>query len=242
MRNSVISFSISRHAAWAPGIESAGAWGEWAKAPFTIVNSTEPRVAAMPPMLRRRAGLFGKMALEVAYECLGDHADVPTVFCSRHGETGRAVDLIGEMARGEPLSPTAFGMAVHNANSGLFSIARKDRAHSIALAAGPATLEHGVIEACGLLADGAPRVLLVMADVPLPGVLARFEDGVGQPYAFAWMIEPAAGQHYSLAWQAGADGQAREPQALQVLRFFLAGEREFAHEAAGRRWHWTRHG
>ena len=35
-------------------------------------------------MLRRRAGFLGKMALEVAYQCLGQRIDVPTVFSSWH--------------------------------------------------------------------------------------------------------------------------------------------------------------
>lgn len=244
MRNSGISFSISRFAAWAPGIESNDAWMAWANTPARIDGAAEPKVAAMPPMLRRRAGQFGKMALEVAYACLGDDAGVDTVFCSRHGETGRAIDLLGEMARGEPLSPTAFGMAVHNANSGLFSIARKDRRQAIALAGGQATLENGLIEACALLADGAPRVLLVMADVPLPGVLAAYADVHEQPYAFAWLVEPARGPHFSLSWQAApaAEGVAgAQPHALQALRFYLAGEDRFEYAAEGRRWRWSRH-
>jgi hypothetical protein len=105
---------------------------------------------------------------------------------------GRAVDLLDDLARGEPLSPTGFGLAVHNASAGLFSIARADRANHVALAAGAATLEHAVIEACGLLADGADMVLLVACDAPLPDVLAGFEDCDEQPYAFAWAMVPAA--------------------------------------------------
>jgi hypothetical protein len=112
----------------------------------------------MPAMLRRRAGFLGKMALEVAYECL-DGRSRPSSdreFCSRHGDVARAVDLLATWRAAKPLSPTAFGMAVHNAIPGLLTIARADRANHIALAAGAATIEHAVIEACGLLADGAP--------------------------------------------------------------------------------------
>ena len=119
-------------------------------------------------MLRRRAGFLGKMALEVAYQCLGQRIDVPTVFSSRHGEASRSVDLLLDLAKGVPLSPTSFGLSVHNATGGLFSIARTDHANSIALAAGQSTVEHAVIEACGLLAEGEPAVLLVAYDCPLP--------------------------------------------------------------------------
>ena len=82
---------------------------------------------------------------------------MPTVFCSRHGEVSRSVDLLMDLAKAEPLSPTSFGLSVHNATAGLFSIARSDHTNSIALAAGQSSVEHAVIEACGLLADGEPR-------------------------------------------------------------------------------------
>jgi len=200
MRNDGVTFSIARHAYWAPGLTTLAAWTQWAQAPVAapIILGEEPGVKAMPPMLRRRAGVFGKMALEVAYECLDGRTDVPVVFCSRHGEVARAVELLSDLARGEPLSPTAFSMSVHNAHVGLLTIARKDRANHIALAAGGATIEHAVIEACGLLADGAASVLLVACDAPLPELFMPFRDGVEQAHAWAWLltapvVEPAAG-------------------------------------------------
>jgi hypothetical protein len=243
-----VVFSIARHAAWAPGVASPEQWEAWAREPWRLTVGEEPKVAAMPAMLRRRAGLLGRMALEVAYGCLGQQADVPTVFCSRHGEVSRAIELLGDLARGEPLSPTAFGLAVHNASAGLFSIARADRANHVALAAGPATLEHAVIEACGLLADGAPMVLLVACDAPLPAVLSGFEDCDEQPYAFAWAMVAAGEQPVRLAWRASApstgaapESGTRMPGALDVLRFQLGSEASLVRQAAGRSWTWSRH-
>lgn len=214
MRNDGVTFSIARHTYWAPGLTTLAAWTQWAQAPVAapIILGEEPGVKAMPPMLRRRAGFFGKMALEVAYECLDGRTDVPVVFCSRHGEVARAVELLSDLARGEPLSPTAFSMSVHNAHVGLLTIARKDRANHIALAAGGATIEHAVIEACGLLADGAASVLLVACDAPLPELFMPFRDGVEQAHAWAWLltapvVEPAAGD------PAAGDPAAGDPAA-----------------------------
>jgi len=246
MFDNELAFSIVRHAAWAPGIASPGQWADWAREPWPLAGEEEPKVAAMPAMLRRRAGFLGRMALEVAYECLGQDADVPTVFCSRHGEVARAVGLLGDLARGEPLSPTAFGLAVHNASAGLFSIARADRANHVALAAGAATLEHAVIEACGLLADGAPMVLLVACDAPLPDVLSDFEDCDEQPFAFAWAMVPAGERPVRLGWRADSASMpepaapaSNTPGALEVLRFQLGGDKLVRH-AAGKRWTWSR--
>jgi len=243
MSENEVVFTIARHAAWAPGLASPERWAEWTREPWYLAPGEEPKVAAMPALLRRRAGLLGRMALEVAYDCLGQERDVPTVFCSRHGEVARAVELLNDLARGEPLSPTAFGLAVHNASAGLFSIARADRANHVALAAGPATLEHAVIEACGLLADGASRVLLVACDLPLPGVLSGFEDCAEQAFAFAWLMVPAAEHPVRLGWrtEAAPAAAARMPGALEVLRFQLAGAPSLVRHALDRRWHWSRH-
>src|SRR4051812_15398442 len=109
-----LTFSIAAHSAWAPGITTPQEWDRWTQAPFRIGEGPDPALGAMPAMLRRRAGFLGKMALEVAYRCLDGRTGIPTVFCSRHGEVTRAVELLGELAAGEALSPTAFGLAVHN--------------------------------------------------------------------------------------------------------------------------------
>jgi hypothetical protein len=242
MRGQGVSFSIARHAAWAPGLTTPEAWAQWAQAPFAIEAGIEPGVKMIPPMLRRRAGALGKMALEVAYQCLDGRSDVPTVFCSRHGEVARAVDLLTDLARGEPLSPTAFGMAVHNATAGLLTIARADRANHIAVAAGTASVEHAVIEACGLLADGAPMVLLVACDYPLPEMFASFSDCDEQPHAWAWLMVPAADDAITLSWIAAAAGEAGAamPGGLEVLRFLAGGERQMERVAERRRWRWSR--
>ena len=241
MRTQVVRFSVVSHAAWAPGLTTADLWRQWAAAPYPIAAGAEPGVKAMPPMLRRRAGLLGKMALEVAYACLDGRSDVPTVFCSRHGEVGRALDLLSDLARGEALSPTAFGMAVHNATAGLFTIARADRANHIALAAGAATVEHAVVEACGLLADGAPAVLLVACDCSLPELVAPYADADEQPHAWAWLMTAANdADSIALSWTADDGPAGAAPGSLQVLAFQLGGARAMERVAAQRRWRWSR--
>lgn len=240
---SKVSFSIVGHAAWAPGLETREAWVSWGKAPFTISGNAEPALKQMPSMLRRRAGPLSRMALEVAYECLDGRKDIPVIFCSRHGDVARAMRLIGDLVRNEPLSPTDFGLAVHNASAGLFSIARGDHANHLAVAAGTSTVEHGVIEACGLLADGAPLVLLVSYDNPLPSVLSRFEDCKEQPHAWAWLMAPSMGPSIHLSWDS-VDQEIFEPEAmpgsLQIWNFYIGGMQSIEHKADYRQWHWKR--
>ncbi|HEY0062573.1 MAG TPA: beta-ketoacyl synthase chain length factor [Telluria sp.] len=240
-----LKFSIAAHSAWAPGITTPQEWDRWTETPTRIGAGPDPAVLAMPAMLRRRAGFLGKMALEVAYDCLAGRTDVPTVFCSRHGEVSRAVELLGALARGEALSPTAFGLAVHNASAGLLSIARVDRANHIALAAGQATIEHGVVEACALLADGAPAVLLVAYDAPLPDVLSQFEDCDEQPFAWAWLMTAPDQDVISLALAPAAAPVVAAPPGLRppgldVLHFQRSGAASYEHVTGAQRWRWSR--
>lgn len=240
-----MQFSIASSAAWAPGVETPGAWLAWAKSEFAIVEGREPLLKNMAPLLRRRAGFSAKMALEVAYRCLGSRTGVPLIFSSRHGEASRAADLLLDLAGGDPLSPTSFGLSVHNAPAGLFSIARVDHANSTAVAAGKSSVESAVIEACGLLAEGEPEVLLVAYDCPLPKVYAGFQDCVEQPYAWAWLMQPPAEDVYSLSWSASENAVRREGEGisagLEILRFYLRGDAVLERRCDNRRWQWLHH-
>jgi hypothetical protein len=241
---SVIEFSITCDAAWAPGIETREAWRDWALGHPVTYAGSEPVVRAMPAMQRRRLGLLGKIALEVAYECLGQRQDVPMVFCSRHGEVSRSVELLSDLARGEPLSPTSFGLSVHNAIAGMFSIARGDQANHIALSGGGSSVEHAIIEACGLLADGEKAVLLVVYDCPLPAVYADFQEDETLPFAWAWLIEPPRQDVISLSWHATPGDRAGDgapATRLDILRFFMRRDQRMKRICGTQTWHWTRH-
>src|ERR1044071_273717 len=240
-----VRFSLVSSAAWAPGVETPDAWLAWSRGDLSLKKEGEPALRAVAPMLRRRAGFLSKMALEVAYQCLDKKANVPMVFCSRHGESVRSVDLLSDLANGAPLSPTSFGLSVHNAAAGLFSIARLDHAASAALAAGRSSVEHAVIEACSLLAEGEPEVLLVVYDCPLPDLYADFEDCHEQPFAWAWLLGPPVGEFCALSWRASEESGARQaeglPGGLEILRFHLRRDPALERCCDRRRWHWTRH-
>ena len=247
-----IRFSVAAHAAWAPGLETEAAWLAWADGKAGIEGDAEPALPSMPALLRRRASRTGKMALQAAYDASAGRSDIPTVFCSRHGECGRSAELLADLAQHLPLSPAAFSLSVHNATGGLFSIARRDHANSLALAAGHSTIEHAAIEACGLLADGAPAVLLVANDGPLPAVYQEFADCREQSFGWAWLLQAAGADAISLRWshctgdanevnEAGTDAdRTGDPGALQIMRFFLRGDTSLSRIADNRRWIWSR--
>ena len=252
-----IRFALAAHAAWAPGMTDAAAWQAWdgGELPVVAVGAgSVPALEAMPALLRRRASASGKMALEVAYQCLAAQGttpapETPVVFASRHGECARSAELLDQLAHHNPLSPTAFSLSVHNASAGLLSIARGDRSNNLALAAGASSIEHAAIEACGLLADGAAQVILVAFDNPVPASFAAFQDSHEQALAWAWLMQPAQPQapSISLSWAAGTHTLATDPghlldnALLTVLRFQLAATGRTERIADGRCWHWEHH-
>lgn len=238
-----VSFNVARFEAWAPGMSTAGDWHAWACGERTIGSQGEPALQQMPPMLRRHAGRLGRLACEAGYRALGDATGVPVVFCSRYGEVDRSVELLSALAAGASLSPTSFALSVHNAIPGLFAMARRDTGNCVSIAAGDESAAFGVVEACGLLADGADQVLLVFADCPLPSVYEEFADV--DPVAFAWagLLAPAGHAAARLEWRAADSPPAagrRPPAALTALRFLLGHERELIQISNGREWRWHR--
>jgi hypothetical protein len=129
----------------------------------------------------------------------------------------------------------------------MYSISRSDTASYTSVAAGAASAAAGGVEACALLADGAPSVLLVCYDAPLPDEYAQFQQEPAAPYAFAWRVSAArAGEpHIGLTWTAGEPGLPPRPTdlpfGLEVLRFALSDEPEAELHAGGKRWTWSRH-
>lgn len=244
----MIEFSVIDWAAWAPGITTREQWQAWANAPWLPTGEDTPALSEVPAMQRRRIERLGRMAIQTACWCEqpDDGGQVPLVFASRHGDVARSMELLNTLSADQPMSPTGFGLSVHNAIGALYSIARGHRGNYLALAAGRATVETACIEAFGLLADGAPEVRLVVYESALPPVYAGFADEPDPFFAWCWRLGPAdgPGTRLSLGWGDGGEDRPSEalPHGLDVLRFLLAGEPALALDADGQRWAWQRHG
>ncbi|MGV3708139.1 MAG: beta-ketoacyl synthase chain length factor [Gemmatimonas sp.] len=243
--DSQVNFSFRNLHAWAPNAASAEEWAEWSEGLRQLGNSGEPALSQMPPILRRHAGKLGKLACSPAYDSLAGSADVPTVFSARYGEVSRSVDLLTSLAGSEELSPTVFGLSVHNATPGLFSMARKDTANSISIAAGHDSAEIAIIEACGLLADGVAEVLVVAADSPLPEVYEGFADTEDIPFGWSCFISAPDDSVVSLRWtDVGATAipdAPVPPAALLPIRVLTGSQASLARTSGHRTWIWSRH-
>ena len=243
-----VRFAIDGWAAYAPGLHTPVDWQAWARDPWAPQGVLEARLEEMPAMLRRRLNPLGRAAGQVAWQCHPAALGIPVVFASGYGDAQRCLHLLKEFAANGAASPTDFALSVHNAIGAMYSIARADTACYSSIAAGPASAAAGVVEAAALLADGAPQVLLVCYEAPLPGEYAAFARENACAYAWAWRLVAAAPgtPHIELTWTlAGAPASAPPddalPFGLEALRFAVSGTPETVRDCEGTRWTWSRH-
>jgi beta-ketoacyl synthase-like protein len=263
-----VRFSIAHWSAWAPGLDSPSAWLAWAQpqreAPSKANSAPSPgggaaasvssgskafegggtaKIREFPPLLARRASRSGRAGLRAALDCMqGRNEPLATVFASRHGEVHRSIELLEALARGEPVSPMAFSLSVHNAPAGLFSIGREDRSASTSVAAGCESLPMAVLEACGVLAEGAPRVLVVAHDEPVPALFQPYLDESAPHAGAAFLLEREGSESFSLDYSSPElPLNDTEGHLLGLLRFLL-DERmtETRINHSNRSWRWRR--
>jgi len=247
----MIEFSVAGWAAWAPGLTERDQWLEWAASPWLPQGEGAPALLEVPAIQRRRIERLGRMAIQAACWCepSGElDGAIPLVFASRHGDVARSLALLQSLVGEEAMSPSGFGLSVHNAIAALYSIVRGCRSNYLALAAGSATVEAACMEACSLLADGAPEVRIVVYEAPLPEIYSDFAVEANAGYAWCWRLRPASwpGTRLRLGWSRTRGRQQAEPaelpHGLEALGFLLSGARAMEHEDGNLRWIWERHG
>lgn len=253
----MFTFSVEKWQAWAPGMPDEASWREWARADDGASPDPQagepPKTAFLPPMQRRRLSPMARMVFECAWPLAEDMDAMPMVFASRHGETTRSYALLDDLAGDEPLSPTSFGLSVHNAIVGQWSIIRKETVEGVALAGDDDMLEHAFMEACALMRAGAPRVLVVIAEERPPAEYAAWIDDVPFSHATAFRLAAEGPDPWhvrldaafpSAASLAAADktdaGHPVLPPALALIRRLIRGDQTWRRTGPVRNWLWSR--
>ncbi|ART63860.1 beta-ketoacyl synthase chain length factor [Kushneria marisflavi] len=153
---------LHRWRAWLP--ERAGE-----EVPAGVITDEKPAATSVPALLRRRLTPLGRAVCTLLGD-MGAHERIamPILHASRHGDGHRPLDMLDTLFEGEPLSPARFGLSVHNAVLGVYSIAFNNHASMAALAAAGEEFEALLSEARGYLAEGYDSVMLVLTDSPVP--------------------------------------------------------------------------
>ncbi|MBS3797726.1 beta-ketoacyl synthase chain length factor [Pseudoalteromonas sp. BDTF-M6] len=132
-------------------------------------------VSWVKPIQRRRLSHFAKMILSCAHQVNPEAQPMPIIFSSRHGDLHKTSDLLAQLQAREPLSPTQFGLSVHNAVAGLLSILTNNKAPIVALAGGSDSINSALCEAYMQLQDPeVERVMVIHADRALPELYQEF--------------------------------------------------------------------
>ena len=181
----MLNFCLESWAAVAPGLKSLDGWKQWLQHPQAIDASLgKIPLEAIPAMLRRRFSTLGKCAMGATLPLVDGVSAIPSIFASRHGDTELSFALLESIARNQPMSPTRFSLGVHNAISGLYSIARKDTSPVTAIAAMEDLVLQALFESLGQL-QSSDRVLCVIYDMPLAKFYSEHSSVTEESFAYA---------------------------------------------------------
>lgn len=235
---STLSFHIRGWSAWAPGLETAAAWREWAGQPDAVPTETIP---AVPVLLRRRVSPLGQQALKAGWS-LPASSVARLVLCSRHGEVGRTMSILDSLVADTEVSPADFTLSVHNALAGLLSIARGNRHGHTMISAGEESFEFGLLESIACLTERPDEpVVLVYFDPELPPPFDVFRHPAAEPLALALSLAMSGGEPFTLTTHPSPGTSTTvEPAPLAFLRFMLGNQPAMVTVGERLVWRWGR--
>ena len=153
-----------------------------------------PKLEFVSAMQRRRLTPFAKIALFATENALKSSLntnieDIPIVFSSRHGDLHKTSELLGDLAEDTVLSPTAFGLSVHNAVAGLLSIIKNNTAAINAVSSGKDSFFMALVDAYARLSSGlCKKILFIHVDRALPNLYDCFRDELQIDHAVAFIV------------------------------------------------------
>ncbi len=148
----------------------------------TSANHEAPKAEIVPLRQRRRASLLSKALADAYAEALGatdlDPSTVASVFGSAIGEAATMVGLLDQMwGDAAMLSPMRFATSVHNAASGMISIATDNRGITTAMGADFDTPAMALLEGFGLVLSRGESVVVCCGDEAPPEDLVSQDEG-----------------------------------------------------------------
>jgi hypothetical protein len=150
-----------------------------------------PPVLSLPANERRRASAVVRLVLACAEQALARRPELAScvrlVFAADEGVGDVCQTMLEALANEQPVSPLVFANSVHNAPSGYFSIAHRNRRPATSLSLGEQSFACGLLTAAAEAQATREPVLFVNYDSPLPMPL-RSVLPIGEPSATAWLI------------------------------------------------------
>lgn len=231
-----ISFAISEWSGWQAAFSD-----ETVDTLPELTISETPDVSMIPPMLRRRLNLLGRACASEMMKHLNDGENIPIVYCSQHGDIERTLKVLTELVDHQPVSPMHFSLAVHNAICGVLSIQAGITENISTIAAGQQGLVPVLLEAAGILMNGADKVLCVICDVLLPEIYREEQSLPKIPYAISFVMTRSDGVNLSLQQLPLDEHKSRvNPSPIGLIEFLANEKTEFLVEHNHVTWQLTR--
>jgi hypothetical protein len=195
-------------------------WAAIVSAETTAQFGAAEEASAIPAGQRRRLPAFSRDVLRCALPLLRDKPRCPVILTSPHGDLHSTVTLLTDIARREILSPSLFGLSVHNAPAGALSLCLDDPGDQVSLAGDSATLSAGLVEAYARLATAeAASIVLIHAEERLPPIYAELDSAA--PGVFLAMTLSLVGASADEDIAVGADRDG----AIAIVHELNAGKR-----------------
>ncbi len=158
--------------AFVPGYAGLAGWVAGVPSP----DHEKAKAELVPTRQRRRASLLSKAFAEAFAETLEtstlEPSEVASVFGSALGEAATMISLLDQMwSETAMLSPMKFATSVHNAASGLISIATENRGFTTSLGADFDTPAMSLAEGLGLVLGENRPVIVCCGDEAPPAEL-----------------------------------------------------------------------
>ena len=131
------SFNIAAWHASSSKIATPEQWRQWASGALDAAGLPDhkPALAFLPALQRRRLGKAARLICDASWELAEQYPGSPLVYASHDGEINRSFELWLGLLQTDSVSPTSFGLSVHNAPAGQWSMLRGDMSEHTALAA-----------------------------------------------------------------------------------------------------------
>lgn len=214
-----MKFAISDWQAVSPFHQTKEDWQKWIVRGQKVTDllPIEIDLSFLPAIKRRRLSSVARLMFAAAWPLLAEDVNCPVVFVSHDGEINRSFQLWHSLLKSEELSPTSFALSVHNAVAGQWSLIRTDMSENVAICAQCNGLELGVMEALGLLCDGADQVLVAVVDDPIS---IEFEVDVERaPFALALALVITKGDAVSLTFMP-SQPETRNSQNKKAICYY----------------------
>jgi len=181
---------ISRFSAWAPGVENAKEWEEWALGKRDIsVSSDSPGINFTEPKFRRRLSQISKMTIQVVHDLLPVREDSKIIFLSFRGEISQQFKVNKMLIEDNAILPAAFSISAFNASVAIASMAFGLKGGYSAIFPGGNSFTSGLLLSEAAFHDTETQELIfIYADEEVPPEYSDIFPGKHFPLAFAFLL------------------------------------------------------